>query len=147
VRRKIAAPRVDVLAQQRDLANALGGETRDLGHDVTGAAAHLAPANRWDDAVRALRVAPHRDLHPRLEAALAMHRQLACKASVVEAEATPCEPEPTRTAPLAEVRNRTGREGDVDIRRELEQPLALRLRVAAADGDDLVGAAALKSSC
>ena len=41
----------------------------------------------------------------------------------------------SRAEPVAEVRDRAGPERDVDDRIELEDPLALRLRVAAADGD------------
>ena len=46
--------------------------------------------------------------------------------------------------PVAEVRDRAGPERDVDVRVELEQPLPLRLRVAAADGDDRSGPLALQ---
>ena len=45
--------------------------------------------------------------------------------------------------PLAEVRDRAGPERDVDERVPLEDPLALRLRVAATDGDDEIGPLAL----
>ena len=69
VGQQVAAPGVDVLAEQRQLAHALRGEVRDLGEHVAGAAADLAPAHRRDDAVGARRVAAHRDLHPRLERA------------------------------------------------------------------------------
>src|SRR5207253_7172359 len=96
---------------------------------------HLASANRGDDAVGALRVAAHRDLHPRLEPALAVHRQLAGKRTVLESEAATRDAEPACTEPLAEVRDRARPERDVDLGIELEQPLSLRLRVAAADRD------------
>ena len=74
--REVASPRVDVLPEQRDLAHAVVGEARHLGDDVARPAALLAPADRRDDAVRALRVAAHRHLHPGLEASLAVHRQI-----------------------------------------------------------------------
>ena len=43
-----------------------------------------------------------------------------------------------RAEPLAEMRDRPRPEGDIDERVPLEDALALRLRVAAADGDDEV---------
>ena len=46
--------------------------------------------------------------------------------------------------PVAEVRDRAGAERDVDVRVEREQALPLRLRVAAADGDDRSGPLALQ---
>ena len=42
------------------------------------------------------------------------------------------------------MRDRAGPEGDVDLRVEREQALSLRLRVAAADGDDRPGPLALQ---
>ena len=46
--------------------------------------------------------------------------------------------------PVGEVRDRTGPEGDVDVRVELEEAVALRLGVAAADRDHLVRVALLE---
>src|SRR3954468_1503128 len=54
---------------------------------------------------------------------------------------------PPRPQPLAEVRDRARPEGDVDVRVEREQPLALRLGVAAADGDHLLRLALLQRPC
>src|SRR5205823_6811528 len=65
---EIAAPRVHVLAEERHLLHAFAGEARHLGDDLAGPAALLAAADSGDDAVGADRVAPHRDLHPGLEA-------------------------------------------------------------------------------
>ena len=45
--------------------------------------------------------------------------------------------------PVGEVRDRAGPERDVDVGIELEDALALRLGVAAADGDHAVGVAPL----
>ena len=45
--------------------------------------------------------------------------------------------------PVGEMRDRAGPERDVDVGVELEDPLALRLGVAAADGDHAVGIAPL----
>ncbi len=63
--------------------------------------------------------------------------------AVVEPEAAARDPDAARAEPVAEVRDRAGPEGDVDGRVELEDPLALRLRVAAADGDHAVRILAL----
>ena len=87
VGREVAAPGVDVLAEQRDLADAVGGERVDLGDDLPRPPALLAAADGGDDAVRARRVAAHRDLHPGLEAPLAVHREVGGEV-LVRAEAT-----------------------------------------------------------
>ena len=138
---QVAAPRVHVLAEQRDLLDAVGGEARHLGDDLAGPAALLAAPDRRDDAVRALRVAAHRHLHPGAERALAVHRQVAGEVLVrAEAAARRVAPGPD---PLAEVRDRARPEGDVDLRVELEDPLLLRLGVAAADRDHELGIAPL----
>ena len=143
LRQQVAAPRVDVLPEQRDLLDALRGEPRDLGEDLAGAPALLAAADGRDDAIGAHRVAAHRHLHPRLEGALAVHRQLGREAAVVETEAAARDADAARAEPLAEVRDRAGPERDVDGRVELEDALALRLGVAAADGDHAVRVFAL----
>ena len=77
---EVAAPRVDVLTEQRDLADAARGEAGDLRDDVARAPALLAPSHRRDDAVGALRVAAHRHLHPRLEPPLGVEREI-CRRS------------------------------------------------------------------
>src|SRR5205085_3471732 len=64
LRREVAAPRVDVLAEERDLLDPFGREARDLGDDLARPAALLAAADGRDDAVGADRVAAHRHLHP-----------------------------------------------------------------------------------
>jgi hypothetical protein len=46
--------------------------------------------------------------------------------------------------PVGQVRDRAGPEGDVDVRVEVEDPLALRLGVAAADRDHLLRVALLE---
>src|SRR5262249_10059417 len=50
-RGEVAPPRVHVLAEQRDLADAVAGEPLDLGEDVARPTALLAPADGRDDAV------------------------------------------------------------------------------------------------
>ena len=141
---KVAAPGVDVLSEQRHLPHPVGREAGDLGDDLARAPALLPAADGRDDAVRALRVAAHRDLHPGTEGALAVHRQVAGEMLVgSEAPARSFAPGPE---PLAEVRDRAGAERDVDLRVELEDPFALRLGVAAADGDDELRVLALPRS-
>src|SRR5262245_20772497 len=56
---EVSSPRIDVLAQERHLADATVGEPGDLGDDVSRTAALLATANRRHDAVRAHGVAAH----------------------------------------------------------------------------------------
>ena len=84
--REVASPRVDVLAEERDLLDAVAREGLDLRDDLAGSAALLASSHGGHDAVRAFRVAAHRDLHPGAEAALAVHRQRGGE-RVVRAEA------------------------------------------------------------
>ena len=119
------------------------GELRHLGDDVAGPAALLAAADGRDDAVRADRVAAHRHLNPRLERALAVHRQRRRELAVVQPKRPRCDADPAGPEPLAEVRDRPGPEGDVDVGVELEDPLPLRFGVAAADRDHAVGVAPL----
>ena len=63
--------------------------------------------------------------------------------AVVEAEAPARDADAACAEPVAEVRDRAGPERDVDVGVELEDALALRLGVAAADGDHAVGVVAL----
>ena len=136
---QVAPPRVHVLAEQRDLAHALPGEPRDLGDDLARPPAHLSAAHRRDDAVGALRVAAHRHLHPGLEAALALERQRGRERALLgDPERAARDPLAVGADPVREVRDRARAEGDVHERVQLEQALALGLRVAAADGDDRV---------
>ena len=67
----------------------------------------------------------------------------AAKRALVEPEAPARDAVAARAEPLAEVRDRARAERDVDLRVELEDPLALRLGVAAADGDHAVRVAPL----
>ena len=141
---QVASPGVHVLPEQRHLPHTVGREPGDLGDDLARPTALLPAANGRDDAVRALRVAAHRDLHPGTERALAVHRAGRRRsARESEAAARSLAPGPE---PLAEVRDRAGAERDVDLRVELEDPFALRLGVAAADGDDELRVLALPRS-
>src|SRR6476469_4528332 len=77
-----------------------------------------------------------------------MERQPAREGALLgDPERAPCDPLPARAEPLAQVRDRAGPEGHVDVRIEREQPLSLRLGVAAADRDHLVGLALLDRPC
>ena len=72
---EVAAVRVDVLAEQRDLAHAVGRELLDLVHDVAHAAADLGAAHDRHDAERARVVAADLDRDPRRVGDVAPGRQ------------------------------------------------------------------------
>ena len=135
---EITAVGIDVLPEQRDLADALACQPRDLAQDLTGSPADLAAAHRRHDAVRADRVAAHRDLHPGLEPALPVHRQRAGELALVSDSESAARRLAPGAEPVREMRNRPGPERDVDERVEVEEPLPLCLCVAAADGDHLL---------
>src|SRR5207244_4412945 len=75
--------------------------------------------------------------------ALALRRQLAGEGPVLQAEFPACDAEPAGAQPLAEMRDRARSERHVYVRVEVEEPLALRLRVTPSDGDDFVRVASL----
>ncbi len=138
LRREVAAPRVHVLAEQRQLTDAVARQPGHLGDDLSRPPADLAAANRRDDAVRALGVAAHRDLHPRLERACPVRRQLPGERPLDDSEAAAIDADAPHSDPVGEMRDRARSERHVDERIELEDPLALGLRVAAAHGDHAV---------
>ena len=70
-----------------------------------------------------------------------MHRQSTGELACVEAEAATLHSHPSGPDPLAEMRDRSRPEGNVDVRVEVEQPLPLRLRVTPADRNHLLGIA------
>ena len=72
---EIAPVRVDVLAEQRDLAHTVGDELLDLVHDVAHATADLGPAHDRHDAERAGVVAPDLDGDPRRVHGVALRGQ------------------------------------------------------------------------
>ena len=139
---EIAPPRVHVLPEEGHLAHARISKARDLRDDLSWPPALLTAAYRRDDAVRAGRVASHRNLNPGLEATFAATREIGGEV-LVRAEATSVDREAAGCDPVAQVRDRAGTECDVDERIELEDPLSLRLGVAPADRDDDVGSLAL----
>ena len=65
-----------------------------------------------------------------------MARELCRERTVVEAEAPARDAHAAGAEPVAQMSDRAGPERDVDERIALEDPLPLRLGVAAADGDD-----------
>ena len=141
---EVAPVRVHVLAEQRHFANAFAGERRDLGENFARPARDLAAAHRGHDAIGADGVAAHRDLDPGLEAALAVHRQRRRERALIARPPRPARHAvAARAEPLAEMRDRARAERDVDLRIEREDAVALRLREAAADGDDRVGVRSL----
>src|SRR5205085_10528079 len=86
----------------------------------------------------------HPDLHPCLARALAVHRQCAPDGPLFPfPPSAALETEAPRAEPLAEMGDRSWAERDVDLRVEREDALALRLGVAAPNGDDRVGMLAL----
>ena len=132
-RRQVAAVAVDVLAQQRHLAHAVGGQRLGLGEQLAGIAADLAPAGRGDDAVGADAVAALGDLQPALELALAPGRQVA--GEVLELEVA-LGGERVGVEELGQLVDLPRPEGDVDEGKALEDLVLDRLRPAAADPDD-----------
>jgi hypothetical protein len=145
VGQQVAAPRVDVLAEQGDLPDAVRGELRDLRENIARPPALLPATNGRDDAVGARRVAPHRDLHPGLVAALPVLRKVS-REVLVRAEPTALDAEAAGAEPLTEVRDRARSERHVHERVALEDQLALRLGVAPTDRDHQVWALALAGS-
>ena len=132
---QVPTPGVDVLAEQRQLAHALGRQALGLGHEDVRGARLLAPSHGRDDAVRARRVAALRDLQPGLERPLATHRQFA--GELVERREVPSRHVSPGLDELAEARDVAGAVGQVDERIQLEELVLDRLRPAATDHDHL----------
>ncbi len=133
LRRQVAAVAVDVLAQQGHLADAVGGEALDLADQLRRVAALLAPPGGGNDAVGADAVAALRDLHPALEVALSLRRQVT--GEVLELEVA-LGAERVRGEELGQAADLAGPEGDVDERKPLEDLLLHRLRPAPPDAYD-----------
>ena len=110
---QVAPVGVDVLPEQRDLADAVGGQALDLGDQLGERAADLAPARGGHDAVRAAAVAADGDLHPALELAGALGRQVAGEALELEVALGA---QRVRRQELCELVDLAGAERDVDER-------------------------------
>ena len=120
LRPQVAPVGVDVLAQQRDLAHAVGGEPLGLGDELGERPGDLAAARGGHDAVRAAAVAADGDLHPGLVLARPLHRQVAGEALELEVALGG---ERVRGEELGQLVDLARAEGDVD-ERELAEDLA-----------------------
>src|SRR5439155_12126604 len=132
---EVASPGVDVLSEQGDLLDPVLREQVHLGDDLPRPATLLSPPDCGNDAVGAPGVAAHGDLDPRLNPALAAHRQVGGEV-LVRSELPSRKRVATGLDPLAEMRDRARPERDVDERVVLEDSLPLCLCVAPADRDD-----------
>ena len=141
LRPEVAAVGVDVLAEERELGHAVGREPAALVDQLGERARHLAAARRGHDAVRAVAVAADGDLHPGLDLARPLGRQVAREALELE-EAL--RRERVRGEELGELVDLARAEGDVDERELAEDLLLDRLRPAAPDADQPLGVAPLE---
>jgi hypothetical protein len=139
---QVAPVGVDVLPEQRHLLDTVGRHRRDLRHELLGRAAHLASTRRGHDAVGARTVAAHADLHPALEAALAVRRKVAGEALELE-EAL--RGERLARQELRELMHLAGAERHINEREALEHLLLQRLRPAATDPHDALRLLALEA--
>ena len=123
---------VDVLAEQRHLAHAVGGELLDLGDELLERPRDLAAAGARDDAVRAVHVAAGGDLDPAVDVAGPLAGQMPGEALELE-EALGGQ----RVAgqELGQLVHLAGPERHVDERVVAEDLILDRLRPAAADPD------------
>ncbi len=140
-RAQVTAVGVHVLAEQRQLAHAVGRERRRLAHEVVRVAAVLAAAHARDDAVGAVAVAAGRDLQPRLVGAVALERQLAGEA--VERREVAARDLAARLDEVAQAMDVARPERQVDERELLEELVLHRLRPAPSHDDHLAGVALL----
>ena len=145
-RADVAAVRVDVLAEQRHLADSLARPAARPRRGSRRGAARSRGRGRPGRCSRSRRsCSPSRPAPTPGSGARA-----AAGSRAANARSSPVPKRAARDAvaagaePVAEVRDRAGPERDVDVRVEREQPLALCLRVAAADGDDRPGPLALQ---
>ncbi len=132
---QIASVRVDVLAQQRDLGDALAGQPLDLGDQRVRVAADLAAASRRHDAVRAHAVAADADLQPALELPRTLDRQVTRERLELE---VPLGRQRVAGQELGQLVHLTRPERHVHEREALEDLLLDRLRPASADPDHRV---------
>ncbi len=130
VLRQLTAVAVDVLSQQRHLADAVGRQRLHLLDQLVGVAADLAPTGAGDDAVGADAVAALGDLQPALELALAAGRQVA--GEVLELEVA-LGAERVGVEELGQLVDLAGTEGDVDEGEALKDLVLDRLGPASAD--------------
>ena len=141
---QVAAVRVDVLPEERDLDHTVGGETLDLAHDLVERARDLLPAHRRHDAERTPVVAPDLDGDPRRVRHLAARRQRGRERVVV-----------VRVGRVEDLSDRAGLpslgdegrgsvhvvrpEHDIDVRRPLANQVAVLLGQATGNHDLQIG--------
>ena len=132
---------VDVLAQERHLANALRSHSLGLRDQLRGLAASLAAPSLGHDAVGADAVAALRDLKPSLELALALVGQVA--GEVLELEIA-LSRQRVGGQELGQPVDLSGTEGDVDEWEPLEDLVLHRLGPAATHTHHPLGPLALQ---
>src|SRR5512132_1311109 len=131
--RQVAPVAVHVLAQQGDLAHTVGSQALHLCDQLIGGATRLAAAHRRHDAVGADAVAALRYLHPSLELAGALHRQM--PGDVLELEVA-LRGQRVGGEELCEAVDLTRPEGHVHEREAPEDFVLHRLRPAATHPHD-----------
>ena len=136
---EVATVGVDVLPEQRDLADALAHEPLALGDDALEHAALLAAAHVRDDAVGAEVVAADHDGHPCVEGLRAMARQVGREPAAL-LDGVDRDRGPVAGDRVLEQARQLGQgaraEHDVDVGDVLAQGLAVALGDAAAHGQD-----------
>ena len=138
---QVAPVAVDVLAEQRDLGDAVGGQRLDLGDDVVERTADLGTAHGRDDAERAVVVAADLDRDPRVVRRLAARGQRRREHRVVVDHGGVEDLGERATRARASIDELGGAmhvvraEHDVDVRRPLADDLAILLGQAAGHHD------------
>ena len=142
----VLAVGVDVLAEQRDFLIAVLHGLLDLADDVLGQAAALTAAHIRHDAVSAEVVAAVHDWHPSREAARACDGYVVRQLRLAELHVD--DVTVLRLDLLHDVRelvDLVGAEHEVDVRRALDECIALFLRHAARDAEDQLRVLALEA--
>ena len=137
--RQRAAIRVHVLAEQRDFAHALVGETGDFGEHVVERTRHFLAARVRHDAIAAVLAAAFHDRHERARAVDARRRQVIelfdFRERDVDLRAAACA---ALVDHLRQAMQRLRTEHEIDVRRARDDRRAFLARHAAADADDQI---------
>lgn len=142
----VLAVGVDILAEQRDFLIAVLHGLLNLMHDVLRQAAALAAAHIRHDAISAEIVAAVHDWHPSREAARACDGYVVRQLRLAELHVD--DVTVLRLDLLHDVRelvDLVGAEHEVDVRRALDERIALFLRHAARDAEDQLWVLALEA--
>src|SRR5947209_1134417 len=131
--REVAAVGVDVLSEQRDLLDAVGGEAGGLRNQLARRTTYLTTTSTRHYAIRTNTVAADADLHPSLIVTGALGRKIAGEAFELE-EAL--RGQRVARQELRQLVHLAGAERDVDEGKPREHLVLDRLRPAAADADD-----------